>query len=667
MKVRGLFGFLAVMIPSLLCAQSTPYQLKPIMEKDLQSPTVVEFQLQEFLEKQVPSLPPVSTPEEWTREGEQIRKRVLEDVVYHGWPSEWVNSAPRFEDLGAIPSGKGYTLHKLRYEVVPGFYTTALLYEPADLQGKAPAVLNVMGHHGSRGKAEVFQQKICINEALRGMIALNLEWLGMGESNTQENSHWYGGHLDLAGANMVGLFYLAMRRGLDYLWQDPRVDTKRIAVTGLSGGGWQTIILSSLDERVNVSIPVAGYTSLEGRMALAPDSEAGDLEQNATDLLVGQDYSTFTAIRAPRPTLLINNAEDDCCFRAALVKPYIYEAVRRFFRLYGQEDNLRFFENTTISAHNYEVDDQRQEYKFLDQHFGLPASDEPMDVGEDTKSFSELAGGLPKDNLTILGLARKLASEISRPEILSGAAGRAEWEESQRSKLQTVVRYKPVTVDQAWAVANTKHNGVESVSYRLLLSNGLSATGIWLKNIPTRDGAPLTIILNDKGKKNAHAEAWDRMPEVATRMERGEQVFVADLLFTGDAAPEGGQFLFPEMLAAAGNRPLGMEAAQLIALGNWAVARWNAPSLRLETNGIRAQLDALVAAALSPHQFSALSVNEGMKSLQFLFDKPIEYNGHADLFCLDLYKYFDIDRLIAIAAPTPIHEHDFVEDAVKPE
>lgn len=148
------------------------------------------------------------------------------------------------------------------------------------------------------------------------MIALNLEWLGMGELSDKQNAHLLGGQLDLVGASDEGLFYLAMRRGLDYLWRDPNVDQKRIAVTGLSGGGWQTIILSSLDERVAVSMPAAGYTSLEGRLALAPVPEAGDLEQNPTDLLVGQDYSTLTAIRAPRPTLEINNAEDDCCFRA---------------------------------------------------------------------------------------------------------------------------------------------------------------------------------------------------------------------------------------------------------------------------------------------------------------------------------------------------------------
>ncbi len=108
-----------------------------------------------------------------------------------------------------------------------------------------------------------------------------------------------------------------------------------LGVTGLSGGGWQTITLSSLDPRVKVSVPVAGYVNLQGRLERLPE-EPGDFEQNPTDFLVGQDYSTLTAMRAPRPTLLIYNAEDDCCFRAPLVRPYVFDPVSPFFNLYGQ-------------------------------------------------------------------------------------------------------------------------------------------------------------------------------------------------------------------------------------------------------------------------------------------------------------------------------------------
>ena len=86
-------------------------------------------------------------------------------------------------------------------------------------------------------------------------------------------------------------------------------------MTGLSGGGWQTITLSALDERVAVAVPVAGYSSLVTGIE-HPEYVGNDIEQNATDFRDGQDYTHLTAMRAPRPTLLIYNAEDDCCFRA---------------------------------------------------------------------------------------------------------------------------------------------------------------------------------------------------------------------------------------------------------------------------------------------------------------------------------------------------------------
>jgi len=650
----------------LASAQSTQYQVGPILDKQLQAPDVVTFQLQEYLMGQLPKLPAPSDAAGWTAEADRIRKHLLQDVVFHGWPEEWVKAQPRFEDLGPIRAGRGYTLRKLRYEIVPGFYSTAILYEPEAMRGKAPAVLNVMGHYGPVGKADESYQTLCINEALRGMIALNLEWIGMGELTEKGNEHSFGGHLDLVGANGVGLFYLAMRRGIDFLWDQPNVDRTRIAVTGLSGGGWQTIVLSSLDPRVNVSIPVAGYTSLQGRLALAPITEAGDLEQNPTDFLVGQDYSTLTAIRAPRPTLLINNAEDTCCFRAPFVKPYIFDAVRPFFRMYGREDALQFYENTDISAHNYELSNRQQAYRFFAKYFDLTTPEREFSVGADIKTYSELAVGVPKDNLTILGLARKLAGEIARPPIPTDAADKATWANAERTKLKEVVRYNPITVQQAWAVASTKHNGVESVSFRFLLSNGLSATGVWLKDVPTPPGAPLTVLLNDKGKKGAGAEVWDRGAEVADRMDRDEQVLVLDLLFTGDAAPEGPAFLFPEMLGATGKRAVGMEAEQLIALTDWARSRWGAPSVRLESTGIRSQVVSLITSALEPRLFSEVAVQGGMRSLSHLLDEPVGYFDAPDLFCLDLYKEFDLDRLILVAEPTKVQEQNYVTESAPP-
>lgn len=658
MKPKALIILSLLFCTGIAAGQSVPEDVKAILSRPLQPPEVVTFQLQKFLIDRAPKLSLPGSAEQWTDEAQRIRKHLLNDVVFHGWPRAWFSAPPKFEDLGSIPSGPGYQMRKLRYEIVPGLYTTAILYEPAKLSVKAPAVLNLMGHYEASGKATEYEQKLCINEALRGIIALSPEWLGMGELNVPGNEHWFAAHLDLVGANGVGVFYLAMRRALDYLYNLPNVDQSRIGVTGLSGGGWQTILLSSLDPRVQVSIPVAGYDTLITKVSAR---DPGDVEQEATDFLVGQDYSALTAMRAPRPTLLIFNAEDTCCFRAPMVKPYIFDPIRQAFALYGKEDVFQFHQNTDISAHNYGLDNRQQAYRFLTTYFNLPVSATEIPAGQYVKSYSELAVGVPDNNLTLLGLAKHLASKTTRSPVPKSPPDHEGWSAAERKKLRDVVRYRPVMMKQAWPEFNTNHNQVESLSYRFQMSGGLSATGVWLRNVSTQDKAPMTIVINDKGMKEGATEVWDRLPEVADRMERGDQVLVLDLLFTGGAAPDARAFQFTEMLATIGERPLGMEASQLIGLARWAQQTWEPPRIRLEGTGFRSQVTALVAAALEPRLFLDVEIHGGMHSLGYLLEKPVTYQEAPDLFCLDLYKDFDLDNLQVLASPTTVVERDFLE------
>ena len=50
-----------------------------------------------------------------------------------------------------------------------------------------------------------------------------------------------------------------------------------------------------------------------------------------------------------------------------------------------------------------------------------------------------------------------------------------------------------------------------------------------------------------------------------------------------------------------------------------------------------------------------------MRSLGYLLDAPVAFRAAPELFCLDLYKDFDIDRFIALAAPTKVNLRDFAQ------
>jgi dienelactone hydrolase len=653
-----------------LHAQATNSIVDPLLRQHLQSPSLVTDQLRHFMLKRVPPLVLPADAKEWNAEEAKIQKHEL-SVVYHGWPQQWIDSAPKFEKVGVI-EGHGYRIVKLRYEIVPGFESTALLYEPEHMTGKMPAILDINGH-GPGGKAVEHKQKRCINQVRRGIIALSPEFINFGELSAPGSAHDNIGLLDLAGDNGLGLFYLAMRRGLDYLYNDPDVDRTRIGVTGISGGGFQTIVLSALDPRVGPSVPVAGFSTLTTAIE---HPEYLDAEQNASDFRQDADYAQLAAIRAPRPTLLIYNSMDDCCFRAGIVKQGVYTDIKPFFNLYGKPDNLQWHMNLDPGTHNYGIDSREVSYKFFDSvfHIDAPSKEDP-DTDAEVRSYTDLIVGIPKDNLTILGLAQSFAKAIHHEVPVSHGS---QWVQPQQARLREVARYSPVTVTHAWTISATHEKGVESNSYRFEFSNGLSATGILFRSITALATAPITIIFSDLGM----ASTTD---DVGNDVDRGQRVLVLDPLFFGENVPAAlpnnnpSVVAFAQLLNGLGQRPLGLEAAQINGVVRWLSEDldYGSPTpgsgganpniqirpVRIVTTGPRSETVALVAAALNPELFSKLEARQAIPSLAYAFDHPLTYTEAPELMCLDLYKDFDFNTLTAIASPVKV---DLSATAPKP-
>jgi dienelactone hydrolase len=652
--------FLLGLIPAIGWTQQEHEDVQTLLKDEITSTALVNFQIKQYVIRHTAPVPKVpATPQEWTATAAQLRHHLVDEVVFHGWPRSWVESSPKFEDAGVIETGNGYRIRKLRYEIVPGFTSSALLYEPVHVEGKIPAILNLAGHDGPLGYAYEFKQKRCISYAQHGILALNLEWFNFGELSVKGNDHGFAAHLDLVGANGVGIFFLSMRRGLDFLYNHPLVDRDRIGVTGLSGGGWQTIVLSSLDERVKAANPVAGFSSLRSRVEVKDFGDMGDVEQSPTDFLAGSDYSHLVAMLAPRPALLTFNGEDDCCFRATMVKPRVYDAIVPFFQLYGRPDSLQWHENRDPGNHNYQLDNRLADYAFFTRQFGLPPIENENGVAAQMRSYEELVTPLPKDNLTILDLARKLGGEIKRPPIPGNATDKSAWVAAERSKLKEVLRYKPVGIEDVWSIAMTKHRGLQSVSYLFQLDNGLSANGIWLRSIQqSSDGAPVRIVLHDLGKEASVDTALQGF-------SRGEQVLALDLMFTGPPWKFEDSSLFAQMIDAVGERTLGLRVAQLTAVARWAQQKAGVDKIRLEADGMRNQAVALAAASLAPDLFSEVVVHHGVHSLRYLLEKPVAFEDAPELFCLDLFKEFDIDGLQALAAPASMRSDHYVEDAAR--
>ena len=111
------------------------------------------------------------------------------------------------------------------------------------------------------------------------------------------------------------------------------------------------------------------------------------------------------------------------------------------------------------------------------------------------------------------------------------------------------------------------------------------------------------------------------------------------------------------LVSTTGGRALGLEVEQLLAVTKWIEQQSGHAQVRLETTGIRTEVVGMAAAALEPDMFSEVVSQDAMKSLGYLLDAPVPFRSAPDLFCLDLYKDFDLDILAAMAGPAKWEPH----------
>jgi hypothetical protein len=591
--------------------------------------TQVARELREFVSRRVPPLELAPSAAAWQREAGRLRRQVLQDVVFRGVPASWRRPSPAVVWLDRIETGHGYSIRTLRVEALPGLWIPALLYEPDKLEGKVPVILNVNGH-AATGKVTRYKQIRCINQAKQGMIALNLEWIGMGQLRGDGYSHNHLGLLDLCGRSGLSVFYLAMSRGIDVLLDHPHADPERLAVTGLSGGGWQTIMLSSLDTRVKLAVPVAGHSGILHR--LEHRSSIGDMEQVPCDLVSIADYTQLTAMMTPRPTLLIYNQRDNCCFVSGDVKPNIVDPVIPFFKQAGMGERIAYHENTDPGTHNYDLDNRQQLYRFLSTHF-LGKEDPTLaeiESGDEVLSAEQLQVPLPPDNATFHSLAADAARNL--PRVPARTTPRL-----RRGQLREVLR-----IPSARARLVPSNVAPRMGFYRYVVSFdelGLTAAVLVLEQ---KDPSATALVLADAGFAS-------QSEKVKQLLDSGHRVICMDPLLIGQAAPPDSIGANAMLIGTVGERPLGIQVAQLQAAIEVLAAEHDFSTLVIHSVGPRTSLAATCAAALDDDRRIEDVVTAGLPdSLKTFLEPGHSFNQTPEVYCFGLLRDFDIPQLRAL-------------------
>jgi dienelactone hydrolase len=296
---------------------------------------------------------------------------------------------------GRIDQGD-YTIDKVYFESAPGFFVTGNLYRPKSIQGRIPAVLFAHGHWKDarflnqppeyvRREIETGQevfaeggksrfQSLCVQLARMGCLVWQWDSLSDGDSrqfseavvhrfakqrpemNRPEAWGLYSAPAEARLQSVMGLQTWNNVRSLDFVLSLPEVDPTRVAITGASGGGTQSMILAALDDRLALSFPaVMVSTAMQG----------GCTCENASLLRLGRGNVDFAAMFAPKPQGM-TTANDWTKEMATKGFPEL----QAYYARLGAADQVMLHRDER-SPHNYNRAARLAFYEWLNRHFRL--------------------------------------------------------------------------------------------------------------------------------------------------------------------------------------------------------------------------------------------------------------------------------------------------------
>ena len=338
---------------------------------------------------------PSPSPEAWAVRAERVRMQMR--VALGIWPE------PTRTPLNAVIHGRveggDYTVEKVFFESMPGFFVTGNLYRPAGKsagEGKHAGVLCPHGHwdegrfldsgekavakeiaNGAEQFAEggrsVLQAR-CVQLARLGCVVFHYDMLGYADSTqlsfalthkfakqrpeTPGSDGWvlFSAEAEARAQSVMGLQTWNGIRALDFLTALPDVDARRIGVTGASGGGTQTMILAALDPRVTAAFPaVMVSTAMQG----------GCTCENASGLRISTGNVEFAALFAPKPMAM--TAANDWTKE---METKGFPELQKHWAMLGAPQHVQLTALVQF-PHNYNAPSRAAMYAWFNQHLAL--------------------------------------------------------------------------------------------------------------------------------------------------------------------------------------------------------------------------------------------------------------------------------------------------------
>lgn len=176
-----------------------------------------------------------------------------------------------------------------------------------------------------------------------------------------EHEHIMAKSLFSAGTTWPGVFLAEDQRALDVLCARAEVDPERIGCCGLSGGGLRTVMLGGLDERIKCAVCVGMMTTW--RDYLLSKSYTHTWMCYVPLLPNELDYSEILGLRAPQPTLVLNDIDDQL-----FTMPEMERADTILREVYAKAGaGERYHASFYLGPHKFDLPMQAEAFQWLDR------------------------------------------------------------------------------------------------------------------------------------------------------------------------------------------------------------------------------------------------------------------------------------------------------------
>lgn len=286
---------------------------------------------------------------EWEKRKDSLKFLLMDAIQLSPLPT-----APKTKPIiTAIRKFDGYTVQNMAIEILPGLYINGSLYKPDKIKGKIPVILNPDGHWDKQRYRPDCQYR-CAALARMGAMAFSYDLFAWGESLLQFKLEDHRRSLSLT------IQALGSIRILDYLLALKDADTSRVAITGGSGAGSHTVLMTALDDRIKVSAPVVAISSYF--YGGCPCESGMPIHECAGRT----DNVEIAAMAAPRPQLIVSDGKD--WTDRMPQHDFLY-----LQKMYGYYNKISNVENVHLKdeGHDFGINKRIAVYRFMAKYLNL--------------------------------------------------------------------------------------------------------------------------------------------------------------------------------------------------------------------------------------------------------------------------------------------------------